>query len=102
MAEQTFTDWLSEHRNGLAEADLADALRAVVDAVTRHRKPGKLTLTISLKPKGDTVFVTDQIVTKLPQPDPDEKAYFVAPDGTLTRRNPLQPSLSPAHEETLR
>lgn len=98
----SFAAWIAEHRNGLADADLSDALRSLVDAVTRYDKAGKLTLTITIKRSGDTVMVTDVVAVKLPQPPPDERHYFVDENGALTRRNPLQPSLSPAHEETLR
>ena len=47
MSEQhapSFAAWIAEHRNGLADADLSDALRSLVDAVTRYDKAGKLTL----------------------------------------------------------
>lgn len=91
--ERTFTAWLAEHRSGLADHDLTTALADALLAAVRERKTASLTLTIKVEPSGEGVLVTDVITTKVPQPPPESKHYFVDELGQLTRRHPLQPSL---------
>ena len=88
-----FSDFISGHRAGVADTDLADALRDLVDACGRTRKGGTLTLAIRVEPEGDAVSVSDKITLKLPEVA-DPRIYFVTPAGDLSRDNPVQPSLS--------
>lgn len=95
----TFTAWLAEHRNGLADADLTDALRELADAVARTGKAGTLTLTIKVSAQGDMLAITDTCTVKKPQ-DVETKLYWIDLAGNLTRNNPMQPTLPgtvPAH-----
>lgn len=92
---QKFTEWLAQHRNGVADAELSEMLETVVDAVSRSSKKnatGTLTLKIKFRAEGDMVAVTDVSTTAVPD-ETAARAYFVGLNGELTRNNPLQPSL---------
>jgi hypothetical protein len=91
--QRRFTDWLAEHRNGLADADLADALRDLAEACARTGKNGTLTLTLKVSPKGDMLAIADTLGVKLPT-EVEERLYWVDLAGNLTRNHPLQPTLT--------
>ena len=86
-----FSAFLAEHRSGILDLELTEALREVIEAVGRHRKGGTVTLTLKFKPQGDAYVVEDAVGAKPPQPDPEGKLYWVDLDGNLTRRSPDQP-----------
>lgn len=89
---QTFTDWYRKHRDGVADADLTDALEELVAAVGRTRKKGTLTLKLSVTAEGDMVAIAETVTTSIPT-ETDARLYWVGTDGQLSRNNPLQPSL---------
>jgi len=71
----------------------AEQFAQLVQAVRETAKEGKITLTISVKPRGrDTsqVEVTGQIKLAAPVADIAPSMMFAAEDGTLTRHNPNQ------------
>jgi hypothetical protein len=88
-----FTDWLAEHRNGLADGDLTEALRDLTEACSRTGKNGTLTITLKVAPKGDMLAVSDTLSVKLPT-EVEERLYWVDLGGNLTRNHPLQPPLT--------
>lgn len=97
---QKFTDWLAQHRNGLADGELSELLEQVVNAVGRSSKKnatGTLTLKVKFRAEGDMVAVTDVIGSSVPD-ETEARVYFVGLNGELTRNNPLQPSLLPESE----
>lgn len=92
---QKFSEWLAQHRNGLADGELSELLEQVVTAVGRSAKKnasGSLTLKIKFKAEGDMVAVTDVVTSAIPD-ETEARLYWVGMDGELTRNNPLQPSL---------
>ena len=88
-----FSEFFSKHRNGLADADVTDALRELIDACARHRKPGSLTLTIKVAAQGDMLAILDSCKTSTPEEPAEPKLYWVDMQGNLTRNNPMQPAL---------
>src|SRR5690606_36493825 len=64
---RAFSDFLREHSNGVADMDLADALKECVSAVARLGESAKLTYSITVSPtKGDQLSVADTLAVKLP------------------------------------
>lgn len=93
----TFAAWLGEHRHGVADLDLTDALRRLVEQVAATRKPGSLTLSIKVKAEGDMLAISDSVTVKEPNLA-EPSLYWIDRDGDLTRNNPMQPRL-PFNEE---
>lgn len=95
-----FADWLVEQRRGLLHSELGDALNELLGAVVELGKPGTLTLTVHVKPAGvgdETVFVSDDVRVKKPEPERPAALFFVDDERNLSRENPRQLSF-----ETLR
>lgn len=88
----TFTAWLGEHRHGVADLDLTDALRRLIEQVSATRKPGSLTLSIKVKAEGDMLAISDSLTVKEPNLA-EMSLYWVDLNGDLTRNNPMQPAL---------
>lgn len=88
----TFTTWLGEHRHGVADLDLTDALRGLVEQVGATRKGGSMTLTIKVSAEGDMLAISDSLTVKNPNVA-DPRLYWVDRNGDLTRNNPMQPEL---------
>lgn len=91
--ESKFIDWLAQHRNGVLDVDLREAVEEVIHAVQTTGKAGSVILTLKIEPqKGGMFAVSDTVVAK-PPVIPDAKLYYVDADGSFTRDNPLQPKL---------
>lgn len=90
-----FHDFLREHRGGVTHDELSDALQTLVAAVGEEGKGGTLTLTISIKPAGnsDALEVTDRIVIKPPKQTRSASLFFVSPEGNLIREDPKQTTM---------
>lgn len=91
-----FAAWLQEQRNGALHTELSEALAEVAAAALEHNKPGKVTLTISVKPAAvgqPTVFVADEVKTVIPQAEKPTSLFFADGRGNLTRRDPRQAEL---------
>jgi hypothetical protein len=89
MAERPqFSDWLAKHRRGDLDDEIGTRLAEVVAAVHMLGKPGRLTITLAIEPNGRSVTVTDNIVSKVPEPNRDSAIYFATPLGDLTRDDP--------------
>lgn len=95
MASRPFYDFLREHRNGVTHDELADALNALVTAVSEENKAGSLTFTVNIKPMGksDGLEVSAAINIKPPKKTPGVSIYFATPDNNLTRHDPRQHSM---------
>lgn len=98
MGARPFMDLLREHRQGLSHDELTEALQRLVEAVTEERKPGTLTLRLTIRPQGDgTVLVSDDITSKPPKRTKAGSMFFVTPENNLERQDPRQTAL-PLHE----
>jgi hypothetical protein len=85
-------------RSGRTLDDLAEELAKIVQSVRETGKPGKLILSLVVKPpkKGGASYLTveDAIVSKLPVLDRGDTVFFHGRDGRLTRSDPAQQELS--------
>lgn len=96
-----FTDVLGEIENGKFLRDVTEATYNVVGAVMETRKPGKITLTIDVKPTGKgTVAIDANCLTKEPEHDRPATTFFVGQDLSLQRQDPNQPRLPLREVET--
>lgn len=91
-----FTTFLGELRRGKTLAELDESLRAVVAAVRETGKPGKLSLTITIKANGaeGVVDVMDAVKTTIPQHDRGKSIFFATPENHLERNLPRQRDMS--------
>jgi hypothetical protein len=87
-----FSEFIAEHCSGVADADLTDALREILEAVALTDKAGSLTLTVNVSKEGDMFAITHKIGQKIPS-DTTARFYWLDLEGNLTRNNPLQPAL---------
>jgi len=90
-----FAAWLQEHRKGGLHAELSERLAEVAAAVVFHQEAGQLTLTVKLKPNKDGVSmqITDEIKSKVPEPDRGAAIFFADSRGNLSRNDPRQEAL---------
>ncbi len=89
-----FTQFLQHQRRGLLHAELTEAFAEVVAAVVRHGKTGKLTVTFTMKPKGDSAIeIADAYVAKAPTPPASASLFFADEIGRLSRDRLDQPKL---------
>lgn len=92
---------LCELRQGRTVAELNDALAQLVDAVRATNKPGRLTITLNVKPfsKGRTeeevqvLSLEDAIAVRLPQLEKGATVFYSDPHGALARNDPRQLTL---------
>lgn len=78
------------------QAEAADKLAELVQAVKDHRGKGSLTLRLDLAPDKrlpDVVMVTARVATKTPQPDPIPKLMWTSDAGVLHLSDPKQDEL---------
>jgi len=90
-----FYDFLREHRNGATQDELADALQELVAAVTSENKAGRLTLTVSIKPAGNSgaLEVGSEVKIFPPKQTPGVSIFFATPENNLTRIDPRQTTM---------
>jgi hypothetical protein len=80
---------------------LAIAIHDAIEAVRTHRKPGKITLTLTVEPWkeksakliDEPVMIAGEVDTKLPKEDPPRQLFFVDEDGNATRTQRRQKGL---------
>lgn len=94
----TFVDFFRDIRKGQAAADLTEQLTALVVAVRSTGRPGKLVVTLLVKPasKGNVemLMIEDQVKVTLPNPEKGGTVFFATDDNVLQRHDPRQPELS--------
>jgi hypothetical protein len=81
--------------------DAGRDMQEVVNGIVATNKPGKITITLEIKPSGwdrDTgratqVDITPEIATRIPKPDQGKSIFFLTEENRLTRdeldRQPL-------------
>lgn len=89
----TFADWLLEYGQGVLNDRLTAALREVAEQVILHDKAGKVTLTLAFSAKGGGVIVSPSVKSAPPEGKEGGQFFYVAADGSLSRRDPNQPQL---------
>jgi hypothetical protein len=92
-----FISTLAAMNNGDVLTDLDDALREATKASLSSMQKSKVTLELTILPKGEGVggvpllSVDDKIKVSLPKPPREKSSVFFADDeSNLTRRNPKQ------------
>lgn len=96
-----FAAWLQDLRDGRVHAELTEALRTLVEAVTTHHKDGELLLKLKIKPAdsgGAQVIIVDETIVKAPEAQRPMSLFFVDPAHNLTRVDPLRPQLAGLRE----
>lgn len=92
-----FAHFLLDHHAGRTATKLAEELHALTAAVQDTEKGGTLTLVLKIEPlaKGDvdTLVVTADIKTKMPQHPNRGAVFFPDGDGNLVRESPDKPRL---------
>ena len=97
--EVKFSQQLAHLSKGTIDNELTETLRDLVKAINDHQRGGKITLTLSLKPKvkqGEVMYVEIQPEIKTEMPKVDRLASFMFPttDGQLLRDDPDQGELN--------
>ena len=95
--DQAFLGVLTQHRNGALITDLSAAIKQVTAAVQLTGKPGKVTLSMSLKPasagsEGTLVF-EPKVKTTVPETAPAGSIFYADSDYNLVREDPNQRKL---------
>lgn len=90
----TFADWLEEYGAGSLNDRLTAALREVAESVVLYDKGGKVTLTLAVSAKGGGVIVSPSVKSAPPEGKEGGQFFYVASDGSLSRRDPNQPQLT--------
>jgi hypothetical protein len=85
---------LTEMRGGRVAEQLTDALDQIVQAVRITGKPGKLSVTFSIKPSGENgLAISTKVDAKPPTADVGEAFFFLTQDGGLSRTDTRQREL---------
>jgi hypothetical protein len=95
-----FSDWLKKYQGGALDDKLTAALREVASNVKLLEKPGAITLKLKLGEKGGGIVVEAEVAQAVPKPKQSGQFFYVADDGTLTRRDPSQPQLPSMEDQT--
>ena len=90
----TFADWLEEYGAGSLNDRLTAALREVAESVVLYDKGGKVTLTLAVSANGGGVIVSPSVKSAPPEGKEGGQFFYVAADGSLSRRDPNQPQLT--------
>jgi hypothetical protein len=91
-----FGAWLHEQRNGSLHAELGEHLADITARVIELQKAGSVTLTVKIAPTGEgqnSVFITDDVKAKPPEPPRPKALFFSDSKGNLSRRDPRQAEL---------
>lgn len=91
-----FTHTVNNLLNGHTQAELSDRLAECVERARETGKQAKLTLTLTIKPLGQSgqYEIRDQIKQQLPELDRGITLFFGTPEGNLTREDPNQQNLA--------
>lgn len=93
LERTTFAAFLSGHRNGVLDDELAAGLREVIEAVRYFDKSGSLTLKIAVDATGEGVTISHDLTVRPPKAPPVGSFYFAGDDGMPSRRDPNQPQI---------
>lgn len=97
-----FADVLRDINYGETHDELSIALRDLLAACEDTGRPGKLTLTLAVKPmaggraagnRSTQVTITDSIIVKAPERPRATSVFFLDAEANLRRDNPAQPQI---------
>lgn len=90
----SLTDVIGNLEGGRTLERLNDKLVDVVTAVLQHRKEGEISISLKIKPNGETaVSVTTTVKVKTPEAATAVTTFFADEHGNLLRRDPRQRTL---------
>lgn len=93
----TFFDTLRNIRDGASLSEAQDMMTDLVEQVRATGRPGKLSLTITVRQaaKGNdrTLLVSDELKLTAPKTERGTTVFFATDDNELSRRDPRQPDL---------
>lgn len=90
----TFIASITDLNDGATVSDLDRQLREVVMRARETGKPGSITLTLTIEPRGaDSVIVVAKVTEKMPKQEEPKSIFFVNEDGALVRDHPKQTTL---------
>jgi hypothetical protein len=89
----SFSDWLAGYGAGNLNDKLTAAVRDVAEDVMLLDKSGTITLKLTFAPKGGGLIVSPKVTVAPPEGKEAGQFFFVAADGSLSRRDPNQPQL---------
>lgn len=85
-------------RQGCLLADIDDAIKECSSSVVERHKPGKVVITLTIKPatktSSNSVIISDEIVAKLPKLPTGESILFASDEGELFDSDPRQGKLA--------
>lgn len=88
------TDVLRHLGAGCLMDEASESMAELVNAVSSTGKPGKITLTISLrKATAGALAITGDVKVKKPAEQPIESLMFATPEGNLLTEDPSQHKL---------
>lgn len=88
-----FSTWLRDYKGGAVDDQLTAAMSDVARGVQLLEKKGSVTLKLTLSEQGGGVVVVPEVKRDVPQPATSGQFFYVADDGSLSRRDPNQPQL---------
>lgn len=88
-----FSTWLATYGGGVLDDKLTAALREVAEQVVLADKTGTVTLKLALAPKAGGVIVSPKVTFAPPEGKEGGQFFYVTADGSLSRRDPNQPTL---------
>jgi len=90
---QPFAAYLQLTNKGRTHADLSNLLHELIQEVLDKGKAGSLTLVVKVEPDdvySRRLYVTENVSSKLPQPQVRKSIFFADETGNLTRTDPAQ------------
>jgi len=86
---------LQEHRGGATHEEISDAIRDLVAAVNDEQKGGRITINLTIKPrgKGDGLDVRVEVKSFPPKQTPGTSVFFCDKENNLQRQDPRQTAL---------
>lgn len=95
IREDLFAHVLTALRAGATQVELSEELHQCVERARITGKSSKLTLTLTIKPNGNSgqYTLTEDIKAKLPRLDRGATLMFGTPEGNLQRQDPNQRAL---------
>lgn len=90
---------LQDLRRGRALTEAQTKLREVVKAVHETRKPGTLTIKLTISPgKGNEIEIDDRTKPEIPEANHSKTMFFADADGNVLEDDPQQLEFEAAKE----
>lgn len=102
VPNKSFHELIRTVDRGNLDRDIEAGMKQIMDAVLEHRGAGKITVTLSIKPKSDAFEITGDVEFKKPKRTRlGAVRFFDEESGEFTTRDPNQPDLPGTNVEQL-